>query len=226
MLVAWDKLPEFMRTEAVRPYYELLRKKRAGLFCKRAFDICAASVLLLLLAPVFLAVAIAVRADSPGPVFFRQPRVTRHGRIFRIFKFRSMTQGAERGATVTVQNDARVTRVGKFLRRTRLDETPQVFNILAGQLTFVGTRPPLPVSLGVYREEWNATLLLPAGVTSAASIAYKNEEDLLRDAVDPVAVYNNEILPAKMAINLAELRSFSFWRDLGTLVRTLGAVAR
>ena len=227
MLRAWDKLPELLRTEVVRPYYDALRRKRFALFCKRVFDFFVAFILLILLLPLFLALGVAIAIDSRGPVLYMQTRVTQYGRAFSIVKFRSMTRDADKtGAALTSANDARVTRVGRWMRRLRLDETPQLLNILAGQLSFAGTRPELPKFTAQYADEWNATLLLPAGVTSAASIAYKDEEALLCGAADPEAVYVNEILPAKMAINLAELRRFSFWRDLGTLARTLGAVAK
>lgn len=226
MLKAWDRLPPFLQTDAVLPYYNYLRKKRFSLFWKRIFDVCVAAILLVLLLPVFLIVSIAVRIDSKGPVLFLQARVSQYGRIFRIFKFRTMVLNAEKGATVTVQNDPRVTRVGRFLRRTRLDETPQVLNVLVGHLTFVGTRPPLPVSIAAYEAEWNATLLLPAGITSAASIAYKDEEMLLADARDPEVLYLQKILPAKMKINLEALLHFSLIREFHVLWKTLGAVLR
>lgn len=221
----WDALPEQMRTEAVRPYYDSLCKKRGSLAAKRVFDVLVSGVMLLLLSPVFLVLALAVKLDTPGPVFYRQVRVTQYGRQFRIFKFRSMVDRADEiGSQVTVDNDARITRVGRVIRSCRLDEIAQLLNILTGDMSFVGTRPEVPKYVAGYTPEMLATLLLPAGVTSEASIRYKDEAALLDRAEDVDETYISEVLPGKMRFNLAELRRFGFWREIGTMLRTVLAV--
>lgn len=221
----WDTLPDSMKNEAVRPYYDALRKRTFSLFLKRAMDIAVSLVLLILLSPVFLVLAIAIKIDSKGPVFFRQLRVTQYNRPFRIFKFRTMVSNAERlGSQVTVQNDSRVTRVGAKIRRVRLDEIPQLLNVLAGDMSMVGTRPEVPRYVDRYTPEMTATLLLPAGVTSPASIAFKDEDELLRGAADVDEVYVGEVLPKKMKYNLEYLTQFTFPHDIGLLFRTMKEV--
>ncbi|MDC7230359.1 MAG: sugar transferase [Sphaerochaetaceae bacterium] len=221
----WDKLPADMQNDAVRPYYELLRKKVGSLLVKRIFDIVMSIVLLIVLSPVFLIVAVLIRFDSKGPVFYRQERVTQYGRVFKIFKFRTMVQDADKiGTLVTINNDVRVTKVGQRLRKYRLDEIPQLLNIFAGDMTFVGTRPEVPKYVGYYTDEMKATLLLPAGVTSKASIEYKDEEKILKEADNTDEVYVEKILVEKMRINCEAIRSFSFFSDLLLLLRTCAAV--
>ena len=225
MMKRWEELPEAMQTEAVRPYYEALWKKRGALVAKRVFDVTVAALMLLVLLPVFLILAILIKLDSPGPVFYRQERVTTYGERFRIFKFRTMCQNADKiGTAVTVNGDARITRVGRFLRRCRLDEISQLLNVLDGTMTFVGTRPEVPRYVAAYTPEMMATLLLPAGVTSKASILYKDEAELLDAAEDVDAVYIRDVLPDKMRYNLDELKSFSFFSDLKTMFQTVFAV--
>ena len=227
MLCKWDALPKFMRTEEVRPYYQALYRRRAGLAVKRTFDFAASSVLLALLAPLFLFLAVLVKLDSKGPVFYRQERVTQYGRKFFIWKFRTMVQDAERlGSQVTVSGDARLTRVGKFIRDFRIDELPQLVNVLRGEMSFVGTRPEVVKYVKGYTKEMRATLLLPAGITSRASICYKDEGELLKDAVDVDEAYIREVLPEKMGYNLEDLRHFSYGRELMTMVDTVLAVLR
>lgn len=224
-LPAWDKLPEQMRTEEIRRYYDLLRKKRGSLFWKRVFDVAASLILLILLSPAFLILAIAIKIDSRGPVFYRQERVTQFGRHFRIFKFRTMVQNADRmGAQVTVSNDSRVTRVGKVIRRFRLDEICQLIDVLRGTMTFVGTRPEVPKYVAQYDASMMATLLLPAGITSEASIYYKDEDRLLNSADNAEQVYVSEVLPAKMYYNLKSIEQFGFWRDIKIMLMTVLAV--
>ena len=223
----WDALPPVMRTEAVRPYYEILRKKRVSLFFKRCFDLVAALILLVLLAVPMLILAVAVKVDSKGGVMFRQTRVTRYGREFRIFKFRTMVSDAEKlGSQVTTNQDSRVTRVGRFLRKVRLDELPQLLNVIKGEMTFVGARPEVPRYVAHYTEEMMATLLLPAGVTSETSILYKDEERLLSQAENADETYMKEVLPAKMKYNLAYLENYSFWKDIKIMIHTVLAVLR
>lgn len=227
MLCKWEELPDFMRTEEVRPYYEALRRHRTGLLLKRTFDFAAASLMLLLLSPVFLILAIWIRCDSKGPAFYKQVRITQYGRPFRIYKFRTMVTGADKiGSLVTVGGDSRITRVGKKLRGCRLDELPQLINIWKGDMSFVGTRPEVPKYVKRYTKEMFATLLLPAGVTSEASIRYKDEDAILAgaDADQVDDLYVSKILPEKMRYNLIEIRKTSFLHDIKVLLETVLAV--
>ena len=216
-----------MKTEAVRPYYDILDKKRKTLAVKRAFDLVMSSALLVLLSPLMLAIAILVKLDSKGEILFRQERITQYGRKFRIYKFRTMVTGADKiGSQVTTKNDARITRTGKLLRKYRLDELPQLINIILGDMSFVGTRPEVPKYVARYTDEMNATLLLPAGVTSEASIMYKDEERLLANADSADDVYIRQVLPEKMAYNLKHIKSFSMRLDMTTMALTVSAVLR
>ncbi len=222
----WDSLPESMKTDEVKPYYLALKKKTGSLIVKRLFDIIVSLILLILLSPVFLVISIMIKTDSKGPVMFRQVRVTQYGKTFRIFKFRTMVTDAEKlGTQVTVDNDSRITKTGNRLRKCRLDEIPQLLNILKGEMSFVGTRPEVEKYVNCYTPEMMATLLLPAGVTSTASIAYKDEDRLLKDAVSPDDVYVKQILPEKMKYNLEYLKNFGFFYDIRVMIRTVTAVA-
>ena len=221
----WEQLPENLQTDAIRPYYERLRKKQASLVLKRIFDIYVSAVMLIVLAPVFLVLAIAIKLDSPGPVFYRQVRVTQYGKQFRIFKFRSMVNNADKiGTQVTVGNDSRITRMGKLIRKCRLDELCQLIDVFRGTMTFVGTRPEVPKYVAAYTPEMQATLLLPAGVTSLASIMYKDEDQLLDGAEDVDATYIQKVLPDKMRYNLEAIEKFSFWGDIKLMFMTVFAV--
>ena len=225
ILRSWDKLPEYMRNDKVKPYYELLKKRTWSLIMKRIFDIVMSLLLLMILSPVFLAVSIWIKLDSKGPVFFRQVRVTTYGKQFRIFKFRTMCENAEKkGSLVTVGNDSRITKVGEKIRHCRLDEIPQLLNVLAGDMTFVGTRPEVVKYVNAYSDEMYATLLLPAGITSVASIQYKDEDEILSNAKDPDDAYIHEVLPGKMKYNLASIENFSFLNEIKTMANTLKAV--
>lgn len=224
-LVAWDDLPEGMRSDVVRPYYDFLKGKRFQLVLKRVVDIVGSSVLLVVFSPLFAALAIAIKVDSPGPVFYRQVRVTQYGRQFRIFKFRTMCDRADRlGSAVTIGDDPRITRVGKMIRKYRLDEFSQLIDVLRGTMTFVGTRPEVPRYVDAYAPEMRATLLLPAGVTSTASIVYKDEAELLEGAFDPDRIYVDEVLPRKMEYNLRDVREFALIHDLLVVGETIRAV--
>ena len=225
MLKNWNKLPEYMRTDEDRPYYDLLQKKRLSLFFKRVFDIVVSLIMIILCSPILLIISILIVKDSKGGVFYRQERVTQYGRVFRIFKFRTMVQNADQiGTQVTVSNDSRITKIGSKLRDCRLDELPQLFNIFLGDMTFVGTRPESVHYVKSYTNEMYATLLLPAGVTSEASIQYKDEADLLNQADDVDSVYINEVLPEKMKYNLNSIKEFSFFKEIATMLRTVFAV--
>jgi lipopolysaccharide/colanic/teichoic acid biosynthesis glycosyltransferase len=223
----WEKLPQDMQVEEIRPYYESLRKKNFSLFWKRVFDIFVSSVMLILLSPLFFIIAIAIKIDSKGPVFFRQERVTQYGKRFRIFKFRTMVNGADKiGTQVTVNNDARITNVGKLIRKCRLDEVSQLIDVWRGTMTFVGTRPEVPKYVERYSPEMMATLLLPAGVTSEASIQFKDEDELLNGADNVDDVYVEKVLPKKMEYNLQSLKKYGFFRDIGTMFKTVFAVLK
>lgn len=227
MLKNWNELPEYMRTDEVRPYYDLLQKKKLSLFFKRFFDIVVSLIMIILCSPILLIISILIVKDSKGGVFYRQERVTQYGRVFRIFKFRTMVQNADQiGTQVTVSNDSRITKIGSKLRNCRLDELPQLFNIFIGDMTFVGTRPESVHYVKSYTNEMYATLLLPAGVTSEASIEYKDEADLLDQADDVDSVYINEVLPEKMKYNLNSIKEFSFFKEIATMFRTVFAVLR
>ncbi|WP_295564777.1 sugar transferase [uncultured Holdemanella sp.] len=225
MLKNWNELPEYMRTDEVRPYYDLLQRKKLSLFFKRVFDIVVSLIMIILCSPILLIISILIVKDSKGGVFYRQERVTQYGRVFRIFKFRTMVQNANQiGTQVTVSNDSRITKIGSKLRNCRLDELPQLFNIFLGDMTFVGTRPESVHYVKSYTNEMYATLLLPAGVTSEASIEYKDEADLLDQADDVDSVYINEVLPEKMKYNLNSIKEFSFFKEIATMFRTVFAV--
>ncbi len=225
MIKQWEELPEFMRIPEVRPYWETLNKKKGQLLLKRIFDVVTALVLLIFLAIPMLVIALMIKLDSPGPVFYRQERVTTYGKHYRIHKFRTMVNNADKiGSTVTVSGDSRITRVGSKLRHLRLDELPQLFDILEGTMSFVGTRPEAVKYVDSYEPEYYATLLLPAGITSEASIRYKDEDRLLKDADNVDSVYLKTVLPAKMKWNLESIRDYSFIRDVLTMFRTVFAV--
>ena len=225
MLKKWEDLPGFMQVDEVRSYWEILNKKRGQLLLKRIFDIVVALILLVILAIPMAVIAILIKSDSKGPVFYRQERVTTYGRHFRIHKFRTMVSNADKiGSAVTVGNDSRITKVGAKLRGLRLDELPQVFDVIQGTMSFVGTRPEAVKYVEKYRPEYNATLLLPAGITSEASIRYKDESALLDAADDVDRVYVEEVLPGKMKHNLHSISHFSFTGEIATMFRTVFAV--
>lgn len=227
MLRKWEQLPKPMQNAAVRPYYEQLQNKKWSLFMKRGMDILLSAVLLVLLAPLLAVLAVAVRMDSDGPALFRQVRVTQYGRQFRIFKFRTMVNHADRmGSQVTASGDVRITCLGRKMRQYRLDELPQLLNILLGDMSFVGTRPEVVKYVREYTDEMTATLLLPAGVTSEASIRYKDEEKLLEGVEDVDDAYIHKVLPEKMEYNLRSLREFGFFRELKIMLDTVAAVFR
>ena len=223
----WDDLPDFMRTEEVRPYYDNLKKHEKELYLKRTFDVVAASILLVLLAPIMFVVAVWIKLDSPGPVFFRQARITQYGKEFRIFKFRTMINNADKmGSAVTVGNDSRITKVGAIIRKYRIDEFPQLLNVLLGDMSFVGTRPEVPKYVSAYSNEMYATLLLPAGITSKTSIEYKDEDALLKNSDDVDIVYVNNILPEKMYWNLKGTSEFNVISELLIMLKTALAVLK
>ena len=225
MLRRWKDLPDFMRVEEVRPYWESLNTKRGQLVVKRVFDLVAGLFLLIILAIPMAVIAVMIKLDSEGPVFYRQERVTRYGKRFRIHKFRTMVADADKiGSAVTVGNDSRITSVGEKLRSLRLDELPQVFDVISGKMSFVGTRPEAVKYVEQYKPQYNATLLLPAGITSEASIRFIDESLMLDGAEDVDKAYLDEVLPVKMLYNMAEIRNFSILRDIQIMIQTVAAV--
>lgn len=228
-MIKWDLLPDNFKNDCVKEYYELLDNKKISLLFKRIFDIIVATVLLIVLSPIFLIIAVWIKTDSKGPVFYRQERITQYGKTFRIFKFRTMVANADKiGSLVTVGEDARITKVGKKIRKCRLDEIPQLLNILTGDMTFVGTRPEVKKYVDCYSDEMVATLLLPAGVTSLASITYKDEDEIMEkhtsegESVDNA--YVKYVLPEKMKYNLEYIKTFSFFGDIKLMFDTLFSV--
>ena len=225
MLRKWEDLPDFMRVDEVKPYYDVLAEKRCQIFVKQVFDVFMAILTLVVLAVPMLLISVAIKLTSKGDVFFRQERVTTYGRRFRIYKFRTMVQNADKiGTSVTVGGDSRITPIGAFLRKYRLDEFPQLFNVINGDMSFVGTRPEVPKYVEKYTDEMKATLLLPAGITSEASIRYKDEDALLSSAQDVDKAYIEQVLPAKMKWNLESITRFRFLREILTMFRTVLAV--
>lgn len=225
LIKKWEKLPKELQIAEVKPYWEYLRKKNFSLFWKRIFDIVISGLMLIVLLPFFLVLSLAIVIDSRGGVFYRQERVTQYGKHFRIFKFRSMVSNADqKGSLVTVGHDSRITRVGKFIRKLRLDEVSQLIDIFRGTMTFVGTRPEVPKYVRQYANEYLATLLLPAGVTSMASIMFKDEDELLERVEDVDKAYVFDVLPKKMRWNTSELMRYGFWRDIKICFMTVFAV--
>lgn len=222
----WDDLPVFMKTDEVRPYYEVLRKKRFQLIFKRVFDVICSFLLIVLLSPIMVIVSVWIKTDSEGPVFYKQKRITQYGREFYIYKFRTMIDNADKiGTLVTLDNDSRITKVGLKIRKCRLDEIPQLLNVLKGDMSFVGTRPEVQKYVSLYTKEMYATLLLPAGITSLASIGFRDEDDIISKYLDEYEkvdqVYVEKILPSKMNYNLNSLKNFNMINEIVTMVKTV-----
>ena len=224
-MLSFEKLPQQFQCDEVREYYDILCKKNSSIILKRVSDIIMAIVLLVFLIIPIIVISIAVKCTSKGPVFYKQIRVTTYGRRFKILKFRTMVEDADKiGSLVTTDGDSRVTSIGRFLRKYRLDELPQIFNVLSGKMSVVGTRPEVPKYVDSYKKEYLATLLMPAGITSLASIMYKDEEKLLISGGDVDKVYIETILPDKMAYNLKYLRNFGFRSDIKLMFKTIKEV--
>lgn len=231
MLRKFSDLPKFMQNDDVKKYYDILHKKRFGLFIKRVFDIVVSLILLIVFSPLFLIISLLIKVDSKGPVFYRQSRITRYGKEFRIFKFRTMIVGADkRGSLVTLKDDDRITRVGNKIRKIRLDELPQLLNVFIGDMSFVGTRPEVKKYVDCYSDEMRATLLMPAGITSDASIMYKDEdkviEKYLKNGEKVDDIYVKRILPEKMKYNLDYIKKFNVFRDLKICINTVVKVGK
>ncbi|MFU0833847.1 MAG: Exopolysaccharide production protein ExoY [Oscillospiraceae bacterium] len=223
--MTYAALPQEMKNEFTQAYWNLLQKKRAALAVKRAFDIIASFIILLIFSPVLLILALAIKLDSPGPVFYRQVRVGRYNRDFKIYKFRTMVQDADKiGPAVTTGEDKRITRVGKFIRRCRLDEFSQLINVLNGTMSLVGPRPEIRRYVDAYSPEGMATLLIRPGITAPSSIAFKDEDRLLVADGDPDKIYIERILPPKTQMNLEYLRNISVLGDIKIIFQTIAAV--
>lgn len=222
----WENLPEIFKQSEIEPYYKALKSKGFSLFLKRAFDIFASAVLIILLSPVMLILAILIKAEDGGPVLYKSTRVTRYNKDFTIYKFRTMRENADKiGALITVSGDSRITKIGAKIRGSRLDEIPQLFNVFAGQMSFVGTRPEVRRYVDMYTPEMLATLLLPAGITSKASLLFKDEDEkmaaLTEKGISVDEAYRNYILPEKMKLNLDYINNFSFLEDIFTCIKTV-----
>lgn len=227
MLKKWDDLPLEMRKDEILSYYKILKNKQVSLFLKRIFDIIMSLILIIILFPLLIILAILIKRDSKGEIIYKSTRITQYNKEFQIYKFRTMVKDADKiGSQVTVGNDNRITKIGKTLRKYRLDEIPQLFNILKGDMSFVGTRPESPYYVKHYTNEMYATLLLKAGVTSETSIEYKDEANLLRDETDTDKIYIEKILPEKMKYNLKSVREFSLAKDIKTMIKTVIAVSK
>lgn len=225
--LTYRELPRAMQNDAVKEYFDLLQKRKIHLVLKRVLDVAAAALILLVLSPVLLLLAAAVKLDSKGPVFYRQTRVGRYGRDFKIFKFRTMVVNADQiGPALTTGNDPRITRVGRLIRKCRLDEFSQLLNVLSGTMSLVGPRPEVRKYVDAYKPEYLATLLVRPGITATASIAFKDEDELLKADGNPEQTYIERILPPKMALNLEYLRRISVWDDIRIMFRTVFAVLK
>ena len=228
ILKKWENIPDNIKNEKTKEYYDILNSKKITLFLKRLFDIIFSTILLIVLSPILIILAIAIKIDSKGPIFYRQERITQYGKIFKIFKFRTMIFNADKiGALVTTKNDSRITRVGNIIRKCRLDEIPQLINILVGDMTFVGTRPEVKKYVERYTDEMKATLLMPAGVTSIASIKYKNEDEIIGKYIEQGEdIYVNRVLPEKMKYNVDYVKKFTIFQDILICVQTVNEVLK
>lgn len=224
-MIKYEKLPKNLKNEDVKKYYDIISKKRFSLFFKRLFDIIFSVIILIILFLPIIIISLLIKLDSNGSVFYRQERITKYGKKFKIFKFRTMVTNADKiGSLVTLKEDKRITKVGKFLRKYRLDEFPQIFNIILGDMSFVGTRPEVEKYVDKYEHYMYATFLLPAGLTSIASIEYKDEDEILNKYINSKNnvddVYIKYILPCKMKYNIEYIEKFSFFYDLKIMFKT------
>jgi len=231
ILKKWEEIPEEIKSVTTKQYYDLLRKKKLSFILKRIFDIIVSLIMLIIISPVFIILAIAIKIDSKGPVFYRQERITQYNRKFKIFKFRTMVQNADKiGSLITLGQDSRITRMGKIIRKCRLDELPQLINVLLGDMTFVGTRPEVKKYVDCYSEDMKATLLMKAGVTSLASMLYRNEDEIMNEYISKGEtiddVYVNRVLPDKMKYNLEYLEKFSILEDIKIMINTVLVVLK
>ena len=209
--------------EEIINYAEILKKKRISLFIKRIFDVLMSLFGLLICILLFCVVAIIIKCTSKGPAFFRQIRVGKNGKEFRIFKFRTMIVDAEKkGMQLTTKDDNRVTRIGKILRKTKLDELPQLINVLIGDMSFVGPRPEVPKYVALYNEKQKNVLLVRPGITGLASIKFRDENEMLDSADNPEKEYIENIMPQKINYNLDYITKIGPFYDLKLIFKTIG----
>lgn len=205
----------------------ILEKKRIQLIIKRIFDFTVSSIGIIIISPILLVISILIKLDSKGPILFKQIRVGKNGKPFKIFKFRTMVVDAEKkGMQITVGRDSRITKSGHVLRKTKLDELPQLFNVLTGEMSFVGPRPEVPRYVEMYDENQKSILKVRPGITDLASIKYRNENDLLAKSLDPEATYINEIMPKKIELNIEYLKNMSVLYDIKLIIRTVLVVIK
>ncbi len=221
-----NKLPKRFQNDTCKRYYDIVNNKFFSYYIKLVFDRAMALFLLILLSPILLIFSIWIKLDSPGGIFYRQERITQYGRKFKIFKFRTMVSNADKkGSLITLENDVRITRVGKLIRKYRLDEIPQLINVLIGDMSFVGARPEVEKYVDCYSDEMVATLLLPAGITSMSSINFKDEDRIIskylekNETVDEI--YVHRILPDKMKYNVDYIKNFNFLVDIKIMIKTV-----
>lgn len=223
----YENLPKSMKNEYTKQYVNLLNNSKFSLCVKRVFDVVVSFIILLLLSPFFLILAAAIKIDSKGPVFYRQIRVGRYNKDFKIFKFRTMVQDADKiGLPLTVGDDPRVTRVGHLIRKLRLDEFSQLLNVLNGTMSLVGPRPEVRKYVDAYTDEYMATLLIRPGITATSSIAFKDEDKILNSADNAEEVYVEKILPPKMKYNLEYMKNITLLNDIKIMFQTVGAVLK
>lgn len=200
-------------------------KQNSLILMKRLFDIVASGCGLLVLSPVFLIMAIWIKLDSKGPIFYRQVRVGRHNKNFRIFKFRSMRVGADKGSLITIGGrDPRITRSGYFIRKYKLDEFPQLINVFIGDMSLVGPRPEVRYYVNYWTPEQMSVLDVRPGITDPASIKYRNENELMGKAEDPEDYYINVIMQEKIKLYLEYVQNVSFWYDIKLIFQTFKAI--
>lgn len=220
ILKAFEDLPQEFRNDSVKSYYDILKKKQGSLILKRILDVVLSFVFLLILLFPMAIIAIIIKCTSKGPVIYKQIRVTTYGKQFKIWKFRTMYVGADAQGMLTYFGDDRVTKIGKILRKYRLDELPQIFHVLSGKMSIVGTRPEVRKYVEAYTPEMMATLLMPAGITSLASIMFKDEAEMLNKSDDIDKLYIEKVLPEKMKYNLKYIERFGFRRDIYLMFKT------
>lgn len=224
----FEHLPERFKNDAVREYYDILSAKKTTLLLKNVFDFTIALVLFIVLLPIFIILALTVKLTSKGEIIFKQKRVGLYGKPFYVLKFRTMATDAEaKGKQITVgERDPRITSVGHFLRKFRLDEFPQLINVIKGEMSFVGARPEVPYYVDFYTDEMMATLLTRPGITGTASIFFKDEAKMLEIEPDAEKCYINHILPEKMRMNLDYLKNISVWYDIKLMFQTVFEVSK
>lgn len=206
---------------------EILSKRKIQLVIKRLFDIVVSFIGLLILSPIFLVIAIIIKLDSKGPIFFRQVRVGKNGKKFKIFKFRTMVVDAEKkGLHITVDGDSRITKSGKFLRKFKIDELPQLINVLIGDMSFVGPRPEVPKYVEMYDENQRSILKIRPGITDIASIEYRDENSILAQSKNPEETYINEIMPRKIELNFKYIENMSVIYDIKLIIETIFKVIK